>query len=139
MFLDNISRHLGDDYASLFGSRCSFLDLITLRGEGLSAVLETILSEIKHYKASRLVIDSFTAIAQAFERPIDARIAIHTLIRRLVRELGCTTLLISETPFGEERIGLGMEEFVADGVILLKMGELEDRFFREIEVRKMRG
>ena len=47
--------------------------------------------------------------------------------------------MIIETPFGEERIGLGMEEFVADGVIHLRMRRLEERLYRDIYIRKMRG
>jgi hypothetical protein len=34
---------------------------------------------------------------------------------------------------------LGIEEFVADGIIVLKKGSLDHRPFRELEILKMRG
>ena len=36
-------------------------------------------------------------------------------------------------------MGLGMEELVADGVILFKADELDCWLFRDREIRKMRG
>jgi KaiC/GvpD/RAD55 family RecA-like ATPase len=32
-----------------------------------------------------------------------------------------------------------MEEFVADGVIILRASSLEERSFRDLEIRKLRG
>jgi hypothetical protein len=78
-------------------------------------------------------------MAQAFERPHDARVVLHTILSRVVRSMGCTTILIVEMPHGESRIGLGIEEFVADGIIVLKRRLLERRPFRELEILKMRG
>ena len=46
--------------------------------------------------------------------------------------------MIVEVPYGEERIGLGMEEFLADGVIHLRARRLEERLFRDISIEKMR-
>jgi len=98
------------------------LDLVTVKEEGVSTILERILSEIHELKAKRLVIDSFTAIAHAFNEKIDARIILHTILGKMVRQTGCTTLLVIEVPKGEERMGLGIEEFVADGIFLLTRG-----------------
>ncbi|HID18817.1 TPA: circadian clock KaiC-like protein, partial [Candidatus Bathyarchaeota archaeon] len=42
------------------------LDMVTMREEGVSSLLEMILSEVRSIKAGRLVIDSFSAMAQAF-------------------------------------------------------------------------
>jgi len=116
-----------------------YLIMLAMRENGISTMLKLILEEVNRVKAQRLVIDSFSAIAQAFEKPHDARILINTVLDRIVRCMGCTTILIVEVPFGEERIGLGMEEFVADGVIHLRVGRLEQRLFRDMAIRKMRG
>lgn len=64
---------------------------------------------------------------------------LHTILSKMVRQAGCTTLLIVETSIGRETLGLGVEEFVADGVIILRKGEIEGRLVRELEISKMRG
>lgn len=116
-----------------------FLDLITVTDKGVGVVLEKILTEIDLIKAKRLVVDSFTALAQAFSEQIDVRIAVHTILSKMVRQPGCTTILVVEKRRGEERIGSGMEEFVADGVILLGSVNIEGRTLRELEIKKLRG
>ena len=116
-----------------------YLSMLTVRESRVSSILKLILEEINKVKAKRLVIDSFSAIAQALEKPHDARILIHTVLDRIVRYIECTTIVIVEVPFGADRIGLGIEEFVADGVIHLRMGRLEERLFRDMVIRKMRG
>jgi len=116
-----------------------FLDMTTMKEEGVSAALNLILNEVHRLGAKRLVIDSFSAMAQAFEKPIDVRVAVHLVLSRLVRQLGCTTLIIVEVPMGSERVGVDVEEFVADGIIMLRRDEVEGRLIRKIEILKLRG
>jgi hypothetical protein len=97
------------------------------------------MGEIQALGAKRLVIDPITAIAQAFDEPIEVRAMLHSVFDKIMGQLGCTTLLISEVPIGSDRIGLGLEEFVADGLIILRRMRLEDRPFRELEIVKLRG
>jgi len=133
-------RALGLDFERLEKEGLfSFLDMLTVREAGISPVLELIIGKVAELGAKRLVIDSFSAMAQAFEKPHDARIVLHTILSRVVRSMGCTTLLIVEVPHGESRMGLGVEEFVADGIIVLRRRLLERRPFRELEILKMRG
>jgi hypothetical protein len=47
--------------------------------------------------------------------------------------------MVSEVVPGERFSGLGLEEFVADGVILLKRSFYNKRLLREIEIVKLRG
>ncbi|RJS84836.1 hypothetical protein CW706_02945 [Candidatus Bathyarchaeota archaeon] len=116
-----------------------FLDMTTMKEEGVSSALELLLNEVHRLDAKRLVIDSFSAMAQAFEKPIDVRMAVHLVLNRLVRQLGCTTLIIVEVPMGSERVGVNVEEFVADGILMLRRDEVEGRLIRKIEVLKLRG
>jgi circadian clock protein KaiC len=119
--------------------RFSFLDLVTMREEAISTIMELIVRKIAELGAKRLVVDSFSAMAQAFRETHDVRIVLHTILGRIVRSMGCTTILVVEVPYGETRIGLGVEEFVADGIIVLKRGLLDGRLFRELEILKMKG
>lgn len=116
-----------------------YMDMLTVKEEGVSTLLNMIISEVEDYGAQRLVLDSFSAMAQAFKEPIDARIILHTILGKIIRSLSCTTLLIEEVPYGSARIGLGIEEFVSDGVIRLKTSEVNGYRIRELEILKLRG
>lgn len=139
-FMANLSRHLGVDFKRLEDDgKFKFLDFTTMNEEGISLILDAILDEVQALKARRLVIDSYSAIAQSFNKPIDVRTVVHVDLGKIVEQMGCTTFIIEEIPIGESRIGFGMEEFVADGVIILRSRELDGRLFRELEFVKLRG
>jgi len=140
VLIENVSRHLGVDLKRLESqSKLKVLDMVAMKELGISAALEAILREVEAVKAKRLVIDSFSAMAQAFKEPIDVRIIVHTILSRLTRKMDCTTIMIEETPIGGYGVGLGLEEFVADGVIVLRAGELDGRLLRDLELVKLRG
>lgn len=114
------------------------IDLEALRGSGLSANIEFILSELKDLGGKRLVIDSLTAFLIACEEKFEYRTIMHVFYRRL-KTLGCTAILTCSVPTGYGSLGLGIEEFVADSVItmenIIEGKELKTRFL----IRKMRG
>ncbi len=126
-----------------FGKCCEeggvrILDFVPMRGEGASAMVEAIVGEVASHGAKRLVVDSLSALTQSME-PNGLRTFLQAVFGRVVRQMGCTTLLTVEVPLGSERVGFGMEEFVADGLILLRRGDIEGRTFRELEIIKLRG
>ncbi len=139
--INNISRLFGRDLRKREkgNGKVKILDFTTVSEKGLSTVLEMVLEEVTVLGAKRLVIDSFSAMAQAFKEPIEARIIIHNILGKLVRHLGCTTVLIVEVPTGSEKIGASIEEFVSDGVIILRKDDYDGRLIREIDVEKLRG
>ncbi|MEM2913748.1 MAG: ATPase domain-containing protein [Candidatus Bathyarchaeia archaeon] len=138
-FLSNM-RAFGFDFEELGkAGEFRFLDLITAKEEAAPAILEMIFREVSEAGAKRLVIDSFSAIAQAFKETHEVRVLLHTILSRITRFLGCTTLLIVESSHGEARMGFGIEEFIADGIILLRRSRLDGRILRELELFKMRG
>jgi circadian clock protein KaiC len=57
----------------------------------------------------------------------------------MTKSLGVTTMAIGEIPYGESKTGLGVEEFVADGVIFLTHLGKEGSEKRELTIAKMRG
>ena len=117
-----------------------FLDFATPEMEKTAGdILTVVLSEIGRIKAKRLVIDSFSALSQSFRLPVEARAVLHTVLGKMVRLAGCTTLLVVEKPLGETRTGTGIEEFVADGVVLLTLEPGRGDLDRKIQVVKMRG
>ena len=98
-------------------------------GELLSKAMDT----IGTHGIKRAVIDSISAVAQAYPDEYEGRQVFHTVIEKLIRSLGCTTLVVSERSEGSAG-GAPFEEFVADGILELKRGVP-----RILEVRKMRG
>ena len=114
------------------------LDLEAIKGAGLSANIEFILNVLREMNAKRLVIDSLTAFLSACEEKFEYRTLMH-LFYKILKKLGCTTVMTCSVPAGLETLGLGIEEFIADSVITLESivhdGELKTRFL----ILKMRG
>jgi circadian clock protein KaiC len=100
-------------------------------------VLNNVLFE---FKPSRLVIDSLSALVMTMEDDFERRKEIFQLIR-LLKSSGCTTLLVSEKMgSGEGSLSrYGIEEFLADSVIVLHnagMGGESDRAIRVVKMRR---
>ena len=133
-------KELGYDFESLEKKGMfKFLNFITLLEEGASSIVNEILNVVEVMGAKRLVIDSFSAIAQGFRDPREVRVFLHTFLSRIVKSLGCTAILIEEIPFGKEEIGYGFEEFVADALLIFKTLEVEGKLVREMRIAKLRG
>jgi len=137
--IENMTRHFGHEIAiSLKSEKLKFLEYTVMTDIGLDAVLKSITEEVRKTGAKRLVIDSYSAMAQLFERG-ETRSVLHAVLGELIREAQCTTLVICEVPRGDANLGVGIEEFVADGVLLLGIQEMDGRPIRNIEILKMRG
>ncbi len=74
----------------------TIMDLLTVREGGLTTTFDLIFDKIEEVNAKRLVIDSYSVVSQTFDEKINARIMLHTILRKILRELGCTTVIISE-------------------------------------------
>jgi len=134
-FIENLAA-MGLPFHEMENKNAAYvMDLLTVREEGLNSAFELILRRLEDTDTKRLVIDSFSVISQIFGEKINARIMLHSILRRILREMECTTIIISE---GEDIRG-SMESYVSDGVLLLRKKELDGRQFRELEIAKMRG
>ena len=116
-----------------------FMDMVTMQGEdALKIITEKIMKTTNELNAKRLVIDSLSALLQTMDT-IEARTFLHTVFSRVTKSLGATTIIVGEIPYGEGKTGLGMEEFVADGVILLNHMNKTHAQNRKLTIAKMRG
>lgn len=111
--------------------------------EKARAKVMDIVSEVEEIitdtKARRVVIDSVNLFTMLFENDIERRRALAELTFRL-EQLDCTTLLTCEIPEASTGVSWhGFEEFVVDGVILLRRIPFENMFERAVSVIKMRG
>ncbi len=94
----------------------------------------------KEFNPDFIVLDSLTAVASAFKGKEDSyRIYIEQLFR-FFEKIGSTSFLITETKQIPEIFSTtGVEEFLADGVIVFYNLERENIRENAIEVLKMRG
>lgn len=108
-------------------------------------VLVDILSLCRHTGAKRLVIDSIPAMGFQLDKQVDIRKAILKMAYVISRS-GMTCIMTTEV--GEQQLGSGqsiqfskyeVEEYVADGVILLNFIGVGSGATRTLYVRKMRG
>ncbi|MCD6434487.1 MAG: AAA family ATPase, partial [Candidatus Diapherotrites archaeon] len=84
--------------------------------EQISKELDHIAEIVKTIDAKRLVIDPTTAFGIWFERAMLRNVLFNFTDK--IRELGCTTILTSETKNRKDEFSaFGVEEFIADGVI----------------------
>jgi KaiC/GvpD/RAD55 family RecA-like ATPase len=113
-------------------------NLITSIKEGVEPTLKRIINSVSKLGAERLVIDSLATMTMGMDETVEVRTIIH-LLRKSLREVGCTTLLITETPHGQKRLGTGVEEFIADGIVVLEQFLKGDELKRQLYILKMRG
>jgi KaiC/GvpD/RAD55 family RecA-like ATPase len=101
---------------------------------------EKIREALKQHTPCRAVIDSVTSLVSTLEDEFERRKEIFLIIR-LMKEMDCTTLLVSENPGGGDEgqySRYGVEEYMADSVILLNFESMGGNYSRTLSVRKMR-
>ncbi|MFC2163102.1 RAD55 family ATPase [Candidatus Altiarchaeota archaeon] len=104
--------------------------------EGLINIIEDV---IRSNNTKRLVIDSITALCENLVEGDRIRAFIFELACRLMY-LEVTSILISEVPPQSNNYSnFGVEEFVADGVVMLSEFERKGELIRALQVIKMRA
>jgi len=145
-FVESVSKlkrdavQFGWDFEKLTKEKkVGFLDLMQATGkEGLEANFAVMMTEIELAGAKRIVVDSLSAMTTYIETKADARTFVG-MVNRLLENAGCTSILLVEMPWGKSDIGSGFEEFLADGLIVLKSSIDGFRVRRMLFVPKMRG
>ena len=121
-----------------FKDKCKIVDMPPSDIKDLSSLVYT---EIKRFKPSRFVLDSLSVATMGWkERPEEvfkSRIKVFDLIKVLKRT-GVTSLLVCEIPWKSESLSrFGFEEFVVDGIIILRILPV-DVPMRTLQILKMR-
>jgi len=101
--------------------------------EGGGSIEATVLTE----KISRVVIDSISSFLLLFEKELEKKESILSLMT-LLKGWECTTLLISEED-PQERADSKMLDLEMDAIILLYLLKVKNQRARSIEILKMRG
>jgi len=118
-------------------------NIVDITPSAVSELTTAIINQIRSTNAQRFVLDSLTVAAMGWkESPAEFfkfRIKVFDLLRSL-KQLGVTSLLISEIPQGSDEISrFGFEEFLTDGIIHLYNMRKENIRFRGMEILKLRG
>jgi len=93
---------------------------------------------IKNMNATRVVIDSTSIFGMIFKTKHELRKRLYELIKA-VKGTGAVTLMTAEIVYGAESLSrFNVEEFVVDGIIVLRYTSLGRSSNRTLEVRKMR-
>jgi len=97
-----------------------------------------IMEEVKSLKARRIVVDSISLLGLSIESISQVRKKIFS-ITNTIKGAGCTALLVSEIPNESRSYSrFGVEEFVADSVIVMSYMDTGGNFNRSLMIRKMR-
>jgi KaiC/GvpD/RAD55 family RecA-like ATPase len=104
----------------------------------LIKLLEAIKQGVKDVDAKRVVVDPITIFTLQYPEEVERVYAMRDLLRDL-KQTGCTNLMISELRgTGWEREHQ-FEEYLTQGVILLRTFLKDSRLTRVFQVEKMRG
>ncbi len=130
-------KQFGWDLGQLEKSgKLAFIRYDPYRIEDAFEILE---STIRDVKAPRVVIDSISALGLYVKDDAELRRMIYNL-SLILRRLQCTAIIVSEMVYGRPGISrYGVEEFVADSVIVLYYERLDSTFSRAVQIWKLRG
>ena len=110
------------------------------KGVDLPKIVSDLASYAKRMEATRLAIDPVTPLILFGDSPMRVQEHARLLLHLLQSQLTTTNLLTAHLPEKtEQNLTNGIEEFLAAGVLILKMGQVNDRFVRTVKVKKMRG
>jgi len=102
-------------------------------------LIDLVQAYVTQHGAKRIVIDSSTILKMYFPTKLEFRRKLYELMDFL-SHIDCTLILTSELPTSDRTLMRhGVEQFVADGIIVLYNLEKEEKRVRALEIIKMRG
>ena len=110
------------------------------KGVDLPKIVSDLATYAKKLEATRLVIDPVTPLILAGDSPTRVQEHARMLIHLLQSNLATTNFITSHLPPRANNDPTnGIEEFLAAGVLILKVTQDNDRPVRTLSVKKMRG
>jgi KaiC/GvpD/RAD55 family RecA-like ATPase len=104
----------------------------------LRALVETVRRLAEEEDVTRLVIDPITSLSVRYQSPIKRRRAMLMLFDAL-SSTGATCLVTSELRTSMLARRFQLEEYLSQGVVLMRTGIREGNVVRAVQVEKMRG
>jgi circadian clock protein KaiC len=127
-------------------NRWAFVDASPQPGEeyavvgsfDLGALMARIEHAVRRVRATRVSIDSLSAVFTRFDERGGLRRELHRLVSGM-KELGVTAVLTAERNVENGGIEYAVEDFVADNVVILRNSLEEEKRRRTVEILKFRG
>jgi KaiC/GvpD/RAD55 family RecA-like ATPase len=104
----------------------------------LGGLLETVKRLAEEESVTRLAVDPITSLSVRYQTPLKRRRAIQMLFEGL-SSTGATCLVTTELRTSMLSRKFQLEEFLSQGVVLLRTGLYEGNVLRAVQVEKMRG
>ncbi len=101
-------------------------------------IADTINKLLIEYKPDIVVIDSINAVLESKKDP-EKRAWLQNYLYQLSSVTNGLAVIISELPYGEEKLRIGAIEFVSDILVILKHYVRGGKLARILEIRKVRG
>ena len=139
--VQNLEKMSFYDREAIEQEKLKIIDLRdTFSGSGYNPkeILEYIEDQVKTTHATRLCIDSITAIAYQYNDKSQIRTFIFEL-GKVLATLGCTTILISEVATPDKYSVYEVEEFISDAILRFDQVRVKDEFQRQFKLIKVRG
>lgn len=105
--------------------------------EGLTMLVSAIEADITKIKPSLLIIDSVSTLAGDVKGKQEVRFLLK-MIDSITKIQNITVILVAELPLNVTEVGFGVEEFMADSIILMRYVEVNGVIKRCLAVMKMR-
>lgn len=106
----------------------------------VDAVIIDLTRQVRELNARRIVIDTIAPPVCGQEHYAYIQEYVRHLVAAIEDDLGCTIVITSSIPAGSAALSrYGIEEFVAEGVIVMGMANFNGYWFRTLAIRKMRS
>ncbi|MGQ0376378.1 MAG: RAD55 family ATPase [Nitrososphaerota archaeon] len=136
-FIDNAEK-FGFDFKRLEKEgKLVISEFFPILEEGITMLVSAIESDLVKIKPSLLIIDSVSTLAGDIKGRQEVRMLLK-MIDQITKSQNVTVILVTELPLNVSEVGFGVEEFMADSIIMMRYVEVDGIIKRCLAVMKMR-
>ena len=136
-FLDN-AANFGFDFRKLEEEgKLTISEFFPILEEGITMLVSAIEADLDRIQPSLLIIDSVSTLTGDVKGKQEVRFLLK-MIDSITKARNITVILVTELPLNVSDVGFGVEEFMADSIIMLKYVEVDGEIKRCVSVMKMR-
>lgn len=136
-FVDNAAK-FGFDFKKLEEEgKLTISEFFPILEEGITMLVSAIEADINRIKPSLLIIDSVSTLTGDVKGQQELRMLLK-MIDSITKAQNVTVILVTELPLNVNVVGLGVEEFMADSIVMMRYVEVDGIIRRCLAVMKMR-
>lgn len=136
-FVDNAAK-FGFDFKKLEAEgKLAISEFFPLLESGITLLVSAIERDINRFQPSLLIIDSISTLTGDLKGRQEVRILLK-MIDSITKASNITVILVSELPLNLYGVGFGVEEFMADSILMLRYVEIDGMIRRCMAIMKMR-